>query len=67
MKSTTSLNNHDSQSLISKTCDGHAKHSSPSVFILCDRYYWCATYLNKTRIRMDSNCLQCNAMQRAIN
>jgi hypothetical protein len=61
MKSTTSLINHDSQSLIAKTRDGHTKPSSPPIFILCDRCYWCATYFNNTRIPADNNCPQCNA------
>jgi len=45
MKSTTSLFNHDSQSLIANTHDDHIRPSTPPVFILCDRCYWCATYL----------------------
>jgi hypothetical protein len=63
MKSTTSLINHDSQSLIAKTRDGYTKPSAAPVFILCDRCYWCATYFNNTRVLMDNNCPQCNAMQ----
>jgi CheY-like chemotaxis protein len=62
MKSTTSLVNHNSQSLITKTFDGHhTKLSPPPVFVLCDRCYWCATYFNNTRIPPDNNCPQCNA------
>jgi hypothetical protein len=55
-----SMTNHDSQSLISKTHD-HIQSSSPPIFILCDRCYWCATYFDKTRMPMDNNCPQCNA------
>jgi predicted Zn-ribbon and HTH transcriptional regulator len=61
MEGTTSLINHDSQSLIAKTHDGHTKPSAAPVFILCDRCYWCATYFSNTRISMDNNCPQCNA------
>ena len=61
MKSTTSLNNHDSQSLIAKTYNDYTKPSSSPVFILCDRCYWCATYFNNIRISVDNNCPQCNA------
>jgi hypothetical protein len=62
MQGTTSLINHDSQSLIAKTSDGHhTKPSAPPVFVLCDRCYWCATYFSNTRILADNNCPQCNA------
>jgi hypothetical protein len=61
MKSTTSLINHDSQSLIAKTSDGHTKPSASPIFILCDRCYWCATYFGNTRIQADNNRPQCNA------
>jgi predicted Zn-ribbon and HTH transcriptional regulator len=58
---TTALVNHDSQSLIAKTSDGQTKPSTPPVFILCDRCYWCATYFDNRRIPTDNNCPQCNA------
>ena len=61
MKSSTSLINHDSQSLIANTHDDHIRPSSAPVFILCDRCYWCATYFNNARIRTDNICPQCNA------
>jgi predicted Zn-ribbon and HTH transcriptional regulator len=62
MKSEASLINHDSQSLIANTHDDdHIRPSTPPVFILYDRCYWCATYFNDTRIPMDNNCPQCNA------
>ena len=61
MKSTTSLFNHDSQSLIAKTRDGQTKPSASPIFILCDRCYGCARYFGNTRIPMDNNCPQCNA------
>ena len=32
---------------------------SPPIFILCDKCYWCATYLDKTRIPVDNACSQC--------
>lgn len=62
MESTTSLFNHDSQSLITKTSHGHTKSSTASsIFVLCDICYWCATYLNNARIPTDNICPQCNA------
>lgn len=61
MKSATSLINHDSQSLIGTTHDGHTEPSARPVFILCDRCYWCATYFNNARIPTDNICPQCNA------
>ena len=61
MQGTTSLINHDSQSLIANTCDGHTKPSASPVFILCNRCYWCATYFGNTRIPIDNNCPHCNA------
>jgi hypothetical protein len=60
MKSET-LINHDSQSLITKTFDGHTKLSVPAVFILCDRCYWYATYFNNARMPTDNICPQCNS------
>ncbi|HYZ51370.1 MAG TPA: hypothetical protein VE593_10820 [Nitrososphaeraceae archaeon] len=36
-------------------------YSSTPVFVLCDRCYWCATYLNKTRIPSDNICPECSA------
>jgi hypothetical protein len=60
MKSTTSLNNHDSQSLSAH--NDQTKPPAPPVFLLCDRCYWCATYINNARVPTDNNiCPQCNA------
>jgi hypothetical protein len=61
MKSTTPLINHDSQSFIVKTFDGHTKPSAPPVFVLYDRWYWCATYFSNAIISTDNICPQCNA------
>jgi hypothetical protein len=62
MEETTALVNHDSQSLITKEPNcGQAKPSTPPVFILCDRCYWCATYFDNRKIPTDNNCPQCNA------
>ena len=58
MKSTTF---DDSQSLIGNSRDGYTQPSALPVFILCDRCYWCATYLKSTRISTDNICPQCNA------
>ena len=35
--------------------------SSLPVFVLCDTCYWCATYLDKTRIPEENSCPQCDA------
>ena len=32
----------------------------PPIFILCDKCYWCATYIDKSRIPLDNICPQCN-------
>jgi hypothetical protein len=47
-KQGVSLTNYNSQSLVDKIRDQHS--SSPPIFILCDKCYWCATYVDKTRI-----------------
>jgi hypothetical protein len=59
-KERTSLINHDSSSLITKTPD-RSSSSSPPIFILCDSCYWCATYLDKTRLPRENRCPQCDA------
>ena len=61
MKSATSLINHNSQGLIGNTHDDHIRPTPPPVFILCDRCYWCATYLRSIRILTDNICPQCDA------
>jgi hypothetical protein len=43
--------------LIDKTS---TRFSPPPIFILCDKCYWCATYLDKTRIPIDNTCSQCD-------
>jgi hypothetical protein len=55
-KEGTSLINYDSEHLIAKT-RGRFLSSSPPIFILCDKCYWCATYFDKTKIPIDNNCL----------
>ena len=60
LKERTSLINYDSPSLIAKTPD-RLPSSSPTIFILCDSCYWCATYLDKTRIPGENRCPQCSA------
>ena len=49
----------DSPSLIAKKHD--LFQSSPPIFLLCDTCYWCATYLDKTRIPEENSCPQCDA------
>jgi hypothetical protein len=56
LKEGISVNNYDSQTLIAKTHDRFQSSSSSSlqtIFILCDKCYWCATYFDKTRIPME--------------
>jgi len=55
-KEATSLINYDSSRSIVKT----PHRSSPPIFILCDNCYWCATYLDKTRIPGENRCPQCD-------
>jgi hypothetical protein len=45
------LINRDDQSLIP---------SSP-IFVLCDSCYWCATFVDKTKIPADNVCPHCGA------
>ena len=59
VKEGTSLINYDSPSLIAKTPDRLS--SSPPVFILCDKCYWCATCFDKNRIPGKNRCPQCDA------
>ncbi len=54
---TNSVSKYESQTLIAKT-SGFA--SVPSIFVLCDKCYWCATHLDKSRLPSDNNCLGCN-------
>ena len=59
-KETKSLINYDSSSLIAKI-PTRLPSSSPPIFVLCDSCYWCANYLDKTRIPSENGCLKCNA------
>jgi len=36
------------------------RSSSLPLFILCDKCYWCATYLDKTMRPINNNCPQCS-------
>jgi hypothetical protein len=55
-KALTNYKNYEYESLIVKTLN----RSLPSTFILCEKCYWCATYLDKKRIPLDNKCLECN-------
>ena len=33
----------------------------PPIFDLCDKCYWCATWLDKTRRPKNNNCPQCGS------
>jgi phage FluMu protein Com len=58
-KEVNPVTNYESQTLIAKT-HGHFQSSSP-IFVLCDKCYWCSTYLDKTRLlSIDNNkCPNC--------
>jgi predicted Zn-ribbon and HTH transcriptional regulator len=58
-KQNSSLTNYDSQSLINNTRNQHSGYLP--IFILCDTCYWCATYVEKTRIPAENKCPECNA------
>ena len=58
-KQEASLTNYNSQILIDKKHDQSS--SSPPIFVLCDTCYWCATYVDKSRISADNTCPQCGA------
>jgi hypothetical protein len=34
-------------------------YRSLPIFVLCERCYWCATYLDKNRLPRDNTCSQC--------
>lgn len=61
LKEGKSIINYEPRSLITKTVDYSPTPSSPPIFILCDRCYWCATYLDKTRTPTYNTCPQCNS------
>ena len=37
-------------------------YGSLPIFVLCERCYWCATYLNKTRLPIGDACSQCSTV-----
>ena len=55
---TNSVNKSESQALNAKPS---SFTSMPSIFVLCDKCYWCATYLDKSKLPLDNNCLGCNS------
>ena len=57
VNSTNSTNKYESQTLVKAT----GLTPLPSIFVLCDKCYWCATYLDKSRLPSDNNCLGCNS------
>jgi hypothetical protein len=61
LKEGKSITNYERRSLVAKTVDYSPPPSSPPIFILCDRCYWCATYLDKTRTPTDNTCPKCNS------
>jgi hypothetical protein len=57
-KEETSLINYDYPGVVTKTPD---RSQLPAIFILCDNCYWCATYMDKSRLPWENRCPQCNA------
>jgi hypothetical protein len=55
------LTNYSSQSIRDDKRRHQPSSSSQPIFILCDTCYWCATYLDKTRIPSENMCPTCNA------
>ena len=39
-------------------------YGSIPIFVLCERCYWCATYLDKTRLPRDNTCSQCSTVDK---
>jgi hypothetical protein len=37
-------------------------YGSLPIFVLCESCYWCATYLNKTRLPIGDACSQCSTV-----
>lgn len=58
LKETVNGTNSESRTLIAKTS---SSTPLPSIFVLCDKCYWCATYLDKSKLPLDNNCLGCNS------
>jgi hypothetical protein len=38
----------------------YSSSSTSPIFILCDKCYWCATYVNKSRRPVGNFCPRCN-------
>jgi hypothetical protein len=61
-KITRGLPRGNSQGLIgNKSPESSIPSSPPPIFILCEVCYWCATYVDKTRIPIDNICPECGA------
>jgi len=56
-----SLTNYSSQNIKADKRRHEPSSSSQPIFILCNKCYWCATYLDKTRILSGNICPQCEA------
>ena len=39
-------------------------YGSLPIFVLCERCYWCATYLDKNRLLRDNTCSQCQTVDK---
>jgi hypothetical protein len=51
-------NNHEAQRLAAKTNDGF-KSLLPSIFLLCNKCLWSATYFDKNRLPDGNTCPLC--------
>ena len=58
VNATNYVNKSEYETLIAKTSSFTLL---PSIFVLCDKCYWCATYLDKSKLPLDNNCLGCNS------
>jgi hypothetical protein len=54
---TSSINRSESQTLAKTT----GFTPLQPIFVSCDRCSWCATYIDKSRLPSDNNCLQCDS------
>jgi hypothetical protein len=57
-KGIKTIDNHEAQRLAAKTNDGF-KSLLPSIFVLCDKCLWAATYFDKNRLPDRNMCPLC--------
>jgi len=57
-ESIKTIDNHEAQRLADKTQDGF-KPLLPSIFLLCNKCLWSATYFDKNRLPYENTCPLC--------